>query len=189
MSANQQTELRLLEIYDEELVNFLSAENMNSARRAGKNPSKHFLQEVQRKIELFEKQILNYKALFPSSQDIQIHESRLYFFRGALSIVSGIHYDQYPSIFSPTNHEKLIEAIGQFEKSLEIKESSKTRNMLVFCFRQLGNKARALQEIDNILQIYSYDEDVYFSARRERDELEAKTSSGIGRFFRLNSKT
>lgn len=80
MSANQQTELRLLEIYDEELKNFLSAENMNSARRAGKNPSRHFLQEVQRKIELFEKQILNFKALFPSSQDIQIHESRLYFF-------------------------------------------------------------------------------------------------------------
>ena len=173
MSPNQQTELKLLEIYDEELLEFVNADNIKNASREGRESSKKFLQDMQHKIEIYEKQISNFKTLFPLSQEVQIYESRPFFFQGILSVLAGIHYDLYSSLFSPSKWGKLTEAIKLFEKSLEINESAKTRNMIVFCYRQLGDKKRALQEIDNILRLYIDDEEVYLLARKEKADLEA----------------
>ena len=56
--------------------------------------------------------------------------------------------------------------------------------MKVFCYRQLGDKKSALQELDYILEHYADDEELYLKARKEKDELETPSSSGIGGLFR-----
>ena len=54
----------------------------------------------------------------------------------------------------------------------------------VFCYRQLNDKKRALQELDYILEHHADNEEAYLQARKEKDELETPSSSGIGRILR-----
>lgn len=183
MSTSQQTELKLVEVYDQELEDLLG--KAIDASRAGKEALKSFLKEVERKINIFEKQVLNYKRLFPNSQDIQSYESRVYFFQGVHKVYSSLYYDMYPGgIFSPSKYGELSAAMKLFDTALQICEQPNARSMKVFCYRQLGDNKNALQELDYILEHYSHDEEVYLKARKEKDELETPASSGIGKFFR-----
>ena len=182
MSANQQTELKLVETYDQELTDFL--EKAIDAARGGKEPLKRFLKEAQRKIDIFEKQVLNYKRLFPNGQDIQLYESSVCFFQGVRKAYSGLYYDMYPGMLSPSKYGELNAAIKLFDTALQIREQSNARSMKVFCYRQLGDKKSALQELDYILEHYADDEELYLKARKEKDELETPSSSGIGGLFR-----
>lgn len=183
MSNNQQTELKLVEVYDQELDDFLG--KAVDASRAGKETMQSFVKELERKVIIFEKQVLNYKRLFSNSQDIQLYESRVYFFQGVYKVYSGLYYDMYPGgMFSPSKYGEFSAALKLFDAALRTGERSNIRSMKVFCYRGLGDKTSALRELDYILEHYSDDEEVYLKARKEKDELETPASSSIGKFFR-----
>ena len=184
MNANQQTELKLVEAYDQELADFLL--KWFEVDVGGKESYQRFLKDLQRKIDIFEKQVLNYKQLFKDDKDVQFYESRILFFRGMFKICSSWYYDLFPGIFSPSKYGELRAALKLFDQSLQISEQPNTRSMKVFCYRQLGDNESALQELDYILEFYADNEEVYLHARKEKDELEFETrsSSGIWRLLR-----
>ena len=182
MSINQQTELKLIEVYDQELKDFVG--KGGGAARSGKESHQRFLKELQRKVDVYEKQVLNYKRLFPQDTSIQFYEARVCFFQGAFKVNFGMYYELYPSMFSPSLSGELHKALALFDKSLQLSEQFNARSMKVFCYRQLNDKKRALQELDYIIENYAHDEEAYLQARKEKDEMETSTSSGIGRLFR-----
>ncbi len=182
MTANQQTEMKLVVSYHQELMDFLS--KVGEAARAGKESLQRFLAELQRKIDIYEKQVLNYKRLFSSDSDIQAYESRIYFFQGTFKAHSGLYYDMYSGMFSPSKESQLRAAITLFDKSLELNDQPNTRSMKVFCYRQLDDKKSALRELDYISEHHADHEEEYLQARKEKDELETPSSSGIGQLFR-----
>lgn len=101
-----------------------------------------------------------------------------------LEAQTGLYNELYGGMFSPTMSDNLRKAITFFEGSLQIWEHVAPRTMKVFCYRHLDDKKSAIQELDGILQLYAHDEDAYLKARKEKDELEASSSSGIGRLVR-----
>lgn len=181
-SANQQRELTLLQTYDQELVDF--RENVIKAARAGKEDLRRGMSEYGRRVEIYENQVQNCARLFPDDSDIRFYEARVQFFKGVLKSLSGIYRDSYGGMFSPTMSDEMRSAITFFERSLQISEHIGPRAMKVFCYRQLGDKKSALQELDYILEHYEHHEDAYLKARKEKDELEAPSASGIGRVVR-----
>lgn len=160
MSANQQTELKLIEMYDQDLTELFD----NPPRGEGVALSK-----AQQKINIFEKSIVNYKHLFSNTQDIQVYEARLFFFKGMRKIFSGF---LNPGVLSLSMRKEFYDAIKLFDNSLQIHEQPKPRNMKVFCYRQLGDKKNALHELNNLIMYYEDDDEVYLKARQEKDELE-----------------
>ncbi|MCZ7670432.1 MAG: hypothetical protein M5U34_26365 [Chloroflexi bacterium] len=129
---------------------------------------------MQFKIDIFEKQVLNYKELFPENHNIQQYEARIYFFQGFMRQISGVHYDIYGGMFSPSLKGELKAALNLYDKSLQLNEHSKTRTMKVFCYRQLKDINSALRELNFIIKHYADDEEVYLAARKEKDELETR---------------
>jgi hypothetical protein len=179
---NQQTELKLVMLYHQELMDFLG--KVREVAGTGKESLQRFLAELQRKTDIYEKQVLNYKHLFPSDKDIQAHESRIYFFRGTFKVYSGLYYDMYSGMFSPSKESQLSAAIMLFNKSLELNDQPNTRSMKVFCYRQLNDKKSALRELDYILEHHADHEEEYLRARKEKDELKTPSPSGVGQLFR-----
>lgn len=70
------------------------------------------------------------------------------------------------------------------DKSLQIYESSSPRFLKVAFYKELGDRVKALLELERILELYSNDEEVYLRARKEKDTLEAIPSPSIGNFLR-----
>lgn len=182
MSTNQQRELKLVERYDQELADF--GERVSEAFRAGKEDFQRFIREMRRRIDIYDKQVQNYSQLFPGRTDIRHYEARVDFFKGMLKVTSSFYHGAYGGILAPTKSDELRAAISLFERSLQMNEYIITRRMKVLCYRQLGDKKSALQELDYILEHYADNEGAYLEARKEKDELEAPSSSGIGKLVR-----
>lgn len=183
MTVNQQTELRLLDIYDQELTDFTSKFE-DFYRQRDKEKMKHFIKNAQHKIDIYNKEVMGFKQKFPSEQSIQHHESNIYYFQGVLKLSSGFYHDMYPGIFSPSYSGELREAIVLFDKSLYSKERSNTRFNKVLIYCELNDRDSAIQELDRILNLYSDNEDVYLRARKKKAELAIPASSGLERLAR-----
>jgi tetratricopeptide (TPR) repeat protein len=164
VNTNQQIEMRLIETYDDELEDFL--QQLLDAARSDQESLHRYFEKFQRKIDIFEKQVLNYKQIFPG-EDIRFYESRIYYFRGVYKLLSA-GFASGSNIFSSG---KLIAATKLFDTALQISEQISTRRMKVLCYRQLKDKKSALQEINYILEHYKDDEEVYLEARKEKDEI------------------
>ena len=182
MNTSQQTELKLVQSYDRELRDF--SQKIGEVARQGKESHQSFLKKFQQKIDIYEKQILHYKYLFPADKAIQVYEASIYSFRGMFKLQSALYYDFYPGMFSPSKDSELRAAIILFDKSLQISEQANTRSMKVFCYRQLNDTKSALKELNYIIERHSDNEDAYLRARKEKDELETPSSSGIGGLLR-----
>ena len=167
--------MRLVETYDDELEDFL--QQCLDAARGGKESLKRYLKEFRRKIDVFEKQVLNYKQTF-SGEDIRFYESRIYYFQGVYKVFSASYYTSSSNIFTPSSSGELIAATKLFDTALQISDQISTRRMKVHCYRELKDKKSALQEINYILEHYKHDEEVYLEARREKDEIESSMKEG-----------
>jgi hypothetical protein len=182
VNKNQEIERKLVEAYNEELRVIL--QNAGEAARAGKESHQRFLKKFQHQANIYEKQVLQYKSLFPTATNIQIYEAEIYLFQGILKVQTGLYYSLYPGMFSPTQNSELRTAIILFNKSLQISEQADTRSMKVFCYRQLGDNKSALRELDYIIEHHSDNEKAYLQARKEKDELETPSSPSIGGLLR-----
>lgn len=183
MGTMQQLELKLAKTYDEELGTYL--EGCSEAAKAGKQPFQLYLREAKRKLEIFEKQVLKCKELFPDDEGIQFNEMEMYYQRGVYKVVSSMYYEMYPGFFSPSSNAELGEALKHFNASLEICENPDARRGLVLCYLELRNKKQALQELDIMLERYAdVNEKAYLWARKRKDELETSSGSTAGRFVR-----
>ena len=65
---------------------------------------------------------------------------------------SGIYYDWYSSLLSPSSHGEFYKAIDFFDTALQLHELLKARSMKVHCYRWVNDKESALQELDYILE-------------------------------------
>lgn len=182
MGTNQTMELKLIEVYDDELIDMLK--KAGDARRAGKENHQRFLKDFEHKIDIFDKHVKKYLQDYQRDQNIELYESNVYIFRGLQKRYSRIYYEVYPGWFSPTPENETLAEIKFYDAALQVCERPNARIGKIDCYRQLGDNTKALQEVDYLLTHYADNEEVYIQTQKDKDELESPPSSGVERFFR-----
>lgn len=140
--------------------------------------------EFQNKLNLFQKQVYEFKQQFPDFEEGKFMESMLYvkhallkighksYFRRASNrsetmaggIVTGI-------IANRQEKNNLMEAIKIVDSAIGVYDNPIARNMKAFLLIEIGQKEQAIQELDYIIANFSDDEEIYFEARQRKDEL------------------
>jgi len=183
----QQVELTLLEEYVRELEDYNKVvwrevlEDKERGRLA--------LQEAKRKLQLLQKQMSRCRLIFLGAEELQRYESDMYRMQGTYKMNSALYYGCYDGgMFAPTEEGELRDAIGYFDKALQLFESHEVRLRKVKALHKLGEKKKALEELDQLLQLYSaddnYNEQLYLELRKFKDELETPAPSAAERLVR-----
>lgn len=140
--------------------------------------------EMQKKIEVFEKQLRFFKMQFLDAEEAwRYYESELYVFRAFLTIYtvgflrraserSGLLVGVTTGLLARQQEKNnAMQALALLDKSLEIYDSPVPRWLKVDIYLAYNQKAEALQELDYIISNFSEDKEVYLLARQKRDEI------------------
>jgi tetratricopeptide (TPR) repeat protein len=145
-------------MYDQELAKFLS-----KGPRVKEERNKYYT-DAFTKIDMLQKQIINYKQQFPHDDELRWYQSKLYYHRATVAMYEALEMD---------NARKFDEMIALADDALRHQEQPAYRLMKVFGYRELGRREDALKELDYLLENYADEEAVYLKARKMKDEIEA----------------
>ncbi len=172
MDRKQELEKKLIEIYISEIFDKFTNSNLDEAR-GDKEYQLEYLKKQRRKINILEKNIINYENQYPQDlKSLQYSKGGLLYLKGLQKTKSAIYYKIYGGVFDPSYIDEFDEAIKLFDKSIEITEASTTRFAKVAVYEIADKKKMAINELEMILEKYIDDEETYIRARKEKDELE-----------------
>ncbi|MCI0524026.1 MAG: tetratricopeptide repeat protein [Acidobacteria bacterium] len=181
MTTKLENEVALLERYNHEIETL-----GDQLAEVDPRQSKPMQQELERKLEIYRKQIELVKTHFPDSADGRIHEAALYTFQAITRFHSvGFFRRQAASRNSLTmaliarQQEKgnAQEALALLDKALSVFDYPGAHFGKAIIFQALKQKENALRELNYIINNFA-DDNVYVSAREMKDEIENPPKSG-----------
>lgn len=189
MDISSEREVNLLEVYRKELKTASSqkfSEGLFDDQKSElRNRLNRHRENIHQKISVYDKQIELCRP-FASADIIRYHESESHIFKGILcfrefALAATIDNDLGKIISRPG--KKREEALFQFEQSVRKQDNPTARFLKVetYLVKKTGdpdtiNEAReqAIEELDQIIERFSDDEDVYLEARKRKDKLESQ---------------
>lgn len=176
-------ELTLLQRYADEL-------QILGERLADADPqnSKPLQKELQRKIEIYAKQLQTFQAQFPDSVESKIYESSLYGFMAAAKFSSvgfarraAAKHNSLALAIVAKQQEKgnAREALALLDKAIGIYDDGRSRFVKATIYWSLGQKENALAELTYIVQHFQDTQETYLVARQLKDEIENPPKKGF----------
>lgn len=186
MSRKLENEVALLDRYNDEIEK-LGEQLAEADPQRGKQVQK----EIDRRLEIYGKQIQLVQTEFPDSDDGKIHEAALYTFQAlrkvfgsgfmrrvssksknmALGIASGV-------VAKQQEKHAAREALTLLDKALSIFDYPGARFGKAQIYLLLNQKQEALAELTYIISHFQ-DDEVYISARQMKDEIENPPKKGM----------
>lgn len=180
VSGNLEMEVRLLDVYSDELDD-LQSHIFEADERTSKELQKHF----QQKLQIFTNQIFSIKNQFPQfAEELKIYEADIYmrqaflkafatgFMRSVASGTGSLLVGITAGLFARQQEKNgLLEAIQLIDYSLSIYDSPSARILKATICRDMGNKAQALADLNYIVVNFPNDE-AYIRARQLIDEIQ-----------------
>lgn len=195
MAINSEREVKLLDIYRKELETASSqkfSEGLFDHQKSElRNRLNRYRDNIHQKISIYDKQIELCRS-FASADIIHYHESESHIFKGMLcfrefALAATIDNDLEKIISRP--EKKREEALFEFEQSVKKHDNPTARFMKAETYLVRKNDSpiaidKAIEELDQIIERFSDDEDAYLQARKRRDDLETqKNKNNAGNCF------
>lgn len=141
--------------------------------------------DFENKLNLFQKQVYEFKQQFPDFEEGKFMESML-FLKHALLKIGHKSYFRRASNRSETmaggiitgmianrqESNNLMEAIKLVDSAINVHNNSLARMMKANLLTEINQKEQAIQELNYIIANFSDDEETYFEARQMKDSLE-----------------
>jgi tetratricopeptide (TPR) repeat protein len=181
--AKQNVELTLLQKYADEIQAL-------GEQLADANPeqAKPLQKELQRKIEIYRKQLQSYQAKSPDPEESRIYESSLYGFL-ALAKFNSVGFarraaEKHKSLalaIVAKQQEKgsAKEALALLDQAIAIYDDGRSRFAKATIYWSLKQKENALAELDYVIQHFQENHNTYLLARQLKDEIENPPKKGM----------
>ncbi len=188
MSTPQLTpELKILQQYSNDIQQL--ADNL---AEASPDDAKRLQRELDRKLEIYRKQIELVKANFPNAPEGRVHEAGYYtfmamgkfhsvgFMRRAAANRENNMAVGVASAMIAKHQEKgnAREALGLLDRALEIYDYPGAHFAKAMIFETLKEHERAIREANYVITNFQ-DDDVYVLARQLKDEIENPVKKGM----------
>ncbi len=182
--SKQAIEKKLLDDY----LDDLTAIHKQLFKKAGTGQTSTLQSEMEKKIDIYKQQVLNYKNQFPQ-ENIDNYEANIYYFRALLKMSStgwagamgedilnrpddpGCLAMLFGAALSTNESFKYNrEAIELLDRALSIYNSLEYHHTKAMALNSMGKCEDAIQELEYIME-HTDDETLYVKARKFKDEI------------------
>jgi tetratricopeptide (TPR) repeat protein len=182
MSSKLQNEVTLLEQYNKDI------EKMGEQlAEADPQRAKPIQKEIQRRLEIYGKQIELVKTQFPDSEDGHVHEAALYTFQ-AMTAFSSVGFFRRQAASHKSLAMAMIakqqekgnaqQALSLLDKALGVFDYPGAHFAKAEVFYALKQRENALRELTYVIENFQ-DDEVYIAARQMKDEIENPPKKGM----------
>lgn len=150
--------------------------------------SKPLQKEIDRKIEIYAKQLQVFKEKFPDTIESKIYESSLFGFQaqakfssvGFMRRAAAKHKSLTLAIVARQQEKSNAnEALKLLDKAISIYDDGRARFVKAAIYYSLKQKENALAELNDVIQQARPTEEIYIQARQLKDEIENPPKKGM----------
>ncbi|HEV2992013.1 MAG TPA: CFI-box-CTERM domain-containing protein [Candidatus Angelobacter sp.] len=176
-------ELTLLQRYADEIQSL--GERLTDA---DPQKSKPLQKDLERKIEIYAKQLQVYKEKFPGTIESKIYESSLYGFQAQAKFSSvgfmrraSVKHNSLTLAIVAKQQEKsnANQALKLLDRAISIYDDGRSRFAKAAIYYSIKQKENALAELNHVIQYVDPSDEIYLQARQLKDEIENPPKKGM----------